>query len=484
MEVQNVFADDTNELRPIGGMGKGERILIAPTYSQEDSQVHMANGIKIGEVTSTSAIIWTRLTKHAERNINGKPFPKNVNRKRKSATFDDLNEMEASVPGARGDVRIIYWPVHRELQKKSTEWLAVEKNGDFIRQFLLSDLTPGSRYALVVEGRSPGGKNPTCKVESTFGTAPSAETAARIGFTVVTGQDYPRRDSENGHKIYPSMRELKPNFFIHTGDIEYYDKPGPYADTVELARFKWNRIYSLPNQRSFHNVTPSYFIKDDHDTLKNDCWPGQTYGDLTWDQGLSIFREQVPMGDKTYRTIRWGRDLQIWLVEGRDFRSANNMQDGPKKTIWGAEQKQWFFDTVQKSDAAFRILISPTPIVGPDRGSKNDNHANKGFTYEGDELRTFIGKQKNMFVICGDRHWQYVSEDSKTGVREYSCGPTSDAHAGGFSEKNRSPMHKYLKVKGGFLSVDVERVNGHARAMLTHHGVDGTIYNRDIIEAE
>jgi alkaline phosphatase D len=160
------------------------------------------------------------------------------------------------------------------------------------------------------------------------------------------------------------------------------------------------------------------------------------------------------------------------------------MPDGPDKTIWGDKQKQWFFDTVRKSDATFRILISPTPIVGPDRGNKNDNHANKGFKHEGDELCAFIGKQKNMFVVCGDRHWQYVSVDSETGVREYSCGPTTDAHAGGFSAKQRSPMHRYLKIKGGFLSVTVDRVDGVPAIAFRHHGVDGTVYNEDVVSRE
>ena len=84
------------------------------------------------------------------------------------------------------------------------------------------------------------------------------------------------------------------------------------------------------------------------------------------------------MGERTHRTIRWGKDLQIWLVEGRDFRSPNTMPDGPGKTIWGKEQKQWFFDTVKASDATFRILLSPTPIVGPDRKNKNDNMGTLG----------------------------------------------------------------------------------------------------------
>ncbi len=44
------------------------------------------------------------------------------------------------------------------------------------------------------------------------------------------------------------------------------------------------------------------------------------------------------MGERTYRTIRWGKGLQIWMVEGRLYRSPNTMEDGLQKTIWGKEQ--------------------------------------------------------------------------------------------------------------------------------------------------
>ncbi len=448
--------------------------------------VHMANGIKIGEVNSTSAIVWVRLTKHPERNINGTLFPKRKNplkAKNRGEYVYDLEKMEAAVPGVKGQVRLTYRPAESNNQKKSTAWQWVLHDMDFTLQTKLEGLLPGIKYSITAEGRGSQNGKVTCKVEGGFKTAALAGTPAKIRFTVVTGQEYRRRDDpENGHKIYPQMLGFGPDFFVHTGDIVYYDKPGPYADNVELARFKWNRIYAMPFQRAFHNNTACYFIKDDHDTLRDDCWPGQSYGrDLTWEDGLAIFHEQVPMGDRTYRTVRWGKDLQIWLVEGRDFRSPNNMADGPGKTIWGEPQKKWFFDTVRKSDAVFRILISPTPVVGPDRERKNDNHANRGFTHEGDQLRKFIGRQKNMFVVCGDRHWQYVSVDPATGVKEYSCGPTADKHAGGFDEEQRSPKHRYLKIKGGFLSVTVERINGKPTILFRHHGVDGSVYNEDII---
>ena len=232
--------------------------LTTPLVAQETSPVHMANGIKIGEVTSTTAIIWTRLTKNAEPNVAGKPFPKNINRARKSASFDDLSAMEGSCPGVEGEVRVTYWPVEHESQSKSTEWQAVDSSSDFIHQAAIRNLLPGSRYALKVEGRPQDGAAARCQVEGGFGTAPSDEEPTRVSFACVTGQDYPRRDTPQGHQIYPIMQKLKLDFFVHTGDIEYYDKPGPYADTVELARFKWNRIYALPYQRAFHNVTASY----------------------------------------------------------------------------------------------------------------------------------------------------------------------------------------------------------------------------------
>ncbi len=441
------------------------------------SNVHMANGIKIGEVHQNSAIVWTRLTKHKERNINGLAFTKDA-----EAVPEDhiLDDMEGSVPGAAGEVRVTYWPEGSKDKARSTSWQAVDTHSNFIQQFKLTGLTSRTTYKLMVQGRAEGTTEPSCTVHGRFKTAPEPSVPAPVLFTVVTCQEYPRRDDpQNGHKIYSIMRELKPDFFVHTGDIEYYDKALPYAKSQELARFKWNRIYAMPFQRAFHNVTTSYFIKDDHDALKNDCWPGQTYGDLTWEQGLAIFREQVPMGEKTYRTIRWGKDLQIWIVEGRDFRSPNKMPDGPDKTIWGKEQKQWFFETVEKSDATFRILINPTPVVGPDRTNKNDNHSNKGFTHEGNEIRTFIGRQKNMCVINGDRHWQYASVDPKTGVREYGTGPSSDIHAGGYKMSMRTPMHRYLRIKGGFLAVAVERINGKPTITLKHYGPDGKVYNED-----
>lgn len=472
--------------------------------------VSMADGAKAGEITQTSAIIWTRLTKHPEMNFPGIPFPRvtanpedvviprgktdyEANAILVSAPISEarqlaghpLEQMAGAVPGMIGDVRVVFWPAGEAAATvRRTDRLPVVETADFTRQFRLEGLRPGTRYQYRVEGFDRGATEPGTVAEGGFTTAPDAEVPTRVRFTMANCQDYDRRDDPvNGHRIYAAMGRLRPDFFVHAGDVEYYDKPTPLATSRPLARFKMNRIFALPYQRAFHAQTGSYFMKDDHDTLKDDAWTGQTYGDLTWAQGLDLFREQMPMGEKPYRTIRWGKDLQAWLVEGREFRSPNDLPDGPQKSIWGAEQKRWFFETVKASDATFRLLISPTPLEGPDRDGKGDNHANHAFAHEGQQLRDFIISQRNMIVLCGDRHWQYLSVDPTTGLREYCCGPSSDAHAGGFSEAERTPAHRYLKIKGGFLSVEVERVAGRPRMVLRHHGVNGEINYEDVLPA-
>ncbi len=469
------------------------------SFSYSLHATYFGNGMKIGEVDQDSAIIWTRLTANAEFNMQGhmwiefevpeaeKSNPRSSKKELGSRMPEGatLNDMAFSLPGKNGEVRLIYWPGNDTSKVVEEDWAQVDPKKDHTLQIPIQDLTPNTHYEVVLASRDLEG-NLGASVTGKFKTAPAANDAEEVTFTVVTCHDFNRRDDlVNGHRIYPSMaRMVKPDFMVHAGDIEYYDKPDPWARNKELARHKWNRIFSLPYQLDFYRQFAAYFIKDDHDTLRNDAWPGERYGDLTWEQGLAIYREQVPMGDKTYRTIRWGKDLQIWLVEGRDFRSPNIMPDGPEKTIWGEEQKAWLFKSMKESDASFKVLISPTPIVGPDRGSKNDNHANEGFNWEGDQVREFLSTLENAFVLCGDRHWQYSTVHPQTGVREYSAGAGSDIHAGGFKYSLRNEYHKFLRIEAGFLSVNVKRKDEQAQITFTHHDVDGNPVNVEEFEAE
>lgn len=450
----------------------------------------LGNGMRNGWVDQESVVLWTRTTKNAQMNANGREFllvPANL--EREIADSGDLgryltsqlpsgavlDDMIGACPGAAGEVRLSYYPEGRVAESKITDWTQTEAASDFTAQWKLDGLQAGTVYSVSIEARPVGAQNPTARLQGRFKTAPAVDARAEVRFCLTTCHDFLRRDDgEIGHKIYPSMTRLQPDFVVHAGDIEYYDKPQPWAWTQELMRFKWARIFSMPRNRKFYSTHTSYFIKDDHDTLKNDCWAGQRYGSVSFEQGVRIFNEeQFPTREPRYQTISWGQDVQIWLLEGRDYRSPNNMPDGPEKSILGAEQKSWLKETLSASTATFKLVFSPTPIVGPDRKNKKDNHSNETFNYEGDELRQFFSGIDGVVLFCGDRHWQYASLDDESGLWEFGCGPGSAVHELGWKEGDVRPEHRFLRVAGGFLSGHAERVQGSPRLTLRHHDVDG-----------
>lgn len=448
------------------------------------ADVHLGMGFRVGEVTGTSAILWTRVTASAGRNETGYREPKKRTRRIKMyvPSKRSLSSRQGEIDGAAGEVRVHWAEMGKANNRKTLPWVGVRAEQDFTHQFAITGLEPGRTYRVSVEAREKPGAGISATASGTFRTPCPPDISQDVTFTVVTGQSYWDLDDPAGYQIYPAMAKLKPHFVVPTGDTVYLDSEAPRARTVGLARYHWHRMYSLPRHVAFHRHVPGYWEVDDHDSWVDDCWPTKSAPwmlPLRFEQGFAIYREQVPIGRLTYRTIRWGRDLQIWLVEGRLYRSPNSMPDGPGKTIWGSEQLAWLKRTILASDASFRVLISPTPIVGPDRTKgKNDNHSNAAFATEGNHFRNWTRQHRltNFFVCCGDRHWQYLSVDPATGLREFSCGPASNEHAGGTPGRNPK-IQPFHRVKGGFLSVQVARKQGRPAILFRHHGVRGQVFN-------
>ena len=433
-------------------------------------------GARVGEVSHNSAIVWTRLTQHPQRNNGGVVFPAKVNRKNFTPTEVPVERIEGACPAAAGRVRLLYGREEDLSDAIMTDWINVPGEPDSIHQFRLSGLESNTTYFYASQAAAPGETVVSSEFRGKFCTAPERSVPGDFRFCVMTCQGYPDRDHVDGHPIYPSMLALAPKFVTLTGDLVYYDSNEPRALTPALARLHWERMFSLPRIVETLRNTGSYWLKDDHDTLSDDSWPSMDFGELTFPEGQAIFRQQAPMGDDIYRTYRWGRDLQVWFTDGRDFRSRNDMPDGPDKTIWGAEQKAWFKRTVAESDATWKVLISPTPLVGPDRPAKNDNHSNAGFAHEGDEIRAWLTEHApdNFFVVCGDRHWQYHSVHPTAGTQEFSVGAASDSHAAGTPGEDKT-YHRFHRVQGGFLCVELRPLGERSRIAFQLRDVSGNI---------
>jgi len=453
-------------------------LILLILLSASAQEVYFTNGFRVSELTPNEALIWTRLCGQQ------KPNPVVHERKpkvfRHPLNFDEdmpVDDMDGAVRGAEGYVRVI---VETSESTETSEWYSAEEKEDYTVHIPLTGLTLDTEYTVRLEGKAKQSDEVSASLNGRFRTPPADTSVAPVTFTSSTCQYFwSYDDSVAGFKTYQSMVEMAPDFFVQTGDYVYYDKPGPSATTLEKARHKWHAINGWPSLVNFFRQTPTYFIKDDHDLLSNDSH-AQTadYGELSYPEGLVIWNENVPMKELPYRTVRWGKDLQVWLLEGREYRSANQAPDGPGKTILGQQQKYWLTQTLDSSDATFKVVISATPVVGPDRKNKTDNHANAAFQTEGEWLRDLLSQYNNTFAINGDRHWQYVSQDSVTQLIEFGSGPVSDSHVQGWNA-GQQPQHRYLNLIGGFLGVAVKREEGQPQITFTHYSVDGEAKNTE-----
>ena len=469
-----------------------EAIVCALDYGQ---------GQMCGEVTSSSIILQSRLTCGREFVDGDMPGKGGVAcfQISKNLAFKD-NPQSQWLPANQEPVYNTQDEQARHFAENpnwqnyyQTPWVKVTSENDFIIKQKVENLKSGTRYfyrILYGSDKNSIKVGRTC----TFKTLDSADVESKKSFVVVTGMNhyffyyayynrvaaYEGSDRFLGFPALKTIVDMQPDFFVGTGDNVYYDHPGQEpvrARTKAQLRAKWHEQFSLPRFQELFAQVPTYWEKDDHDFRYNDS-DNTTEKLPSAELGIKIFNEQVPITDPTetnpvtYRTHRVNKLLQIWLVEGRDYRSANKMPDGPAKTLWGKEQIKWLKETLLESDAAFKILISPTPLIGPDDGSmgKSDNHTNiTGFRYERDAFFRWLVEngfpEKNFFIACGDRHWQYHSIHP-TGFEEFSCGALVQANSRlgprPGDPKSNDPQglikqpHWQKEASAGFLKVTVE----------------------------
>jgi alkaline phosphatase D len=243
-------------------------------------------------------------------------------------------------------------------------------------------------------------------VTGSFRTPPAARRPIRLVWSGdVAGQGWGINPDWGGMKIFEAMRQLEPDFFIHSGDTIYAD--GPIAAEQEmpdggiwknvtteakakvaetLPEFRGNYAYNLmdDNVRRFNAQVPIFAQWDDHETTNN-WYPTE---DLSQDPTKSMykvtsaallgaraaraFQEYMPVRwDQTawphlYRSFGYGPSLEVFRIDMRSYRGPNTAnrqaQAGPDTVFLGEGQIRWLKQALLASNATWKVIAADMPI--------------------------------------------------------------------------------------------------------------------------
>ncbi|WP_137806081.1 alkaline phosphatase [Pseudomonas sp. G(2018)] len=211
------------------------------------------------------------------------------------------------------------------------------------------------------------------------------------------GQGFGINPDIGGMRIYEAMRLRLPDFFIHSGDTIYADNPVPAQRVTEGGRvwrnitseakskvaetlddYRGNYRYNLmdENIRRFNAEVPQIWQWDDHEVMNN--WsPGQPLGERyrskdihsLVDRGRQAWLEYAPMrlqradgGGRIYRQLSYGPLLDVFVLDMRSYRGANDDNLGDAKPFLGREQLDWLKASLKASRAQWKVIAADMSI--------------------------------------------------------------------------------------------------------------------------
>ena len=411
------------------------------------SPAGFAYGVAAGEITPTSAVLWTRAPKAG----------------------------------------VVHFLLGRATRRGKRLYYAVRTPGvpatastsnDLTVRLSVRDLQPETLYAYFAREGS------TDSVTGTFTTAPLPTANATVRFAFSGDADATPgpngKPAFNEFQVYGRMAAEKNDFNINLGDTIYSDSevPGsPPALTVAARWQKYKLGLALPNLRKLRTTTGLYSQWDDHEFI-NDFSKAEN-GEAVYQAGVKAFTDYTPVTYSSknglYRTFRWGKNLELFFLDERSFRSAKASAGGvcdnggspdlaptapaatraafatlvpqlaqpaaaaclaaiddPSRTMLGARQHAEFVKAIRTSTATFKAVVNEVPIqqfyqLPYDRW--------EGYAAERAQLLSDLAGVKNVVFLTTDTHANLIGEirtktlepggPTGTGMWEVVTGPVA-----------------------------------------------------------
>ena len=323
-------------------------------------------GVAAGEITPSSAKLWTRAPK---------------------AGAVTLTVVEAT---KKPTVR--------------TFTLRALAGNDLTVQRVVTGLAPATAYRYTFAQRGAEGAS----APGLFRTAPAASANVRVRFAISGDADAtPDANGKPGfnrYEVYGRMAAERNDFNINLGDTIYSDSEVAGSKPALTVAAKWQKYkygLSLPALRRLRSSAGLYSQPDDHEYINDFSVP--EFGKTLYAAGVKAFTDYAPVSWQPksgfYRTFRWGKNLELFVLDERSFRSAKVAKecagdlaptapvavraafatlipalanpvvpgcreaiDDPARTMLGASQEATFLEAIKASNATFKVVVNGVPI--------------------------------------------------------------------------------------------------------------------------
>lgn len=276
--------------------------------------LHFPLGVASGDVTASSAVLWTR--------------------------YAGGRALELRVWDGQGDV------------STRLAQLAVSPSAGGFVNWVVEGLLPGARYRfgfLELENGEVTGRSPI----GIFRAAPALDSLDVVTLGAVSCT----KQGRNIGALSRASERTDLDAFLLLGDTSYNDG----AKTLEEYRQAWASSLGRGDYRALRASTSVIATWDDHEV--DNGWNPETIGDAQRDAAFTTFFESLPVrrsnesANRIWRSLRFGQTVELFVLDTRSERTPSD-----KALYLSRAQMDWLKAGLSQSTAVFKLVMNSVPI--------------------------------------------------------------------------------------------------------------------------
>ncbi len=277
-------------------------------------------------------------------------------------------------------------------------------------------LWPGLRYWYRFKASpTDNNQNVVYSDVGTFRTAPWTFKHSDVNFTYTGDSDTTRVAGVNPFNNWETLdaaRGEDGDFFVYLGDTIYADssfRTGGPAVTLDEYRdtYQEGRTYSALTD--LLKSTSTYPLMDDHEVLND--YDGKTVDPARYAAGRQAFLEWMPIretglphdtscaGDPLYRTVKWGKDVELFIPDERSCRDAS------LEVTCGGDLGPTL-PTAVRTTFPFSLFLTPTPLPGCLSAINDPNRTMLGPVQKARLKHDLLASNAKHKVVISELAWQ------------------------------------------------------------------------------